>query len=930
MKKTCILLFILSFSTALHSQNNVWNEILEKTSSSVVSIEIDIVRSFDTERNQSSQATGFIVDADKGIILTNRHVVTTGPIRARAIFFNQEKIELTPLYRDPIHDFGFFKYDPNQLGFTSPEGLSFSSVPLEVGEEIRVLGNDAGEQLSILAGTIAKLDRQAPDYGRGNYNDFNTFYYQAASSTSGGSSGAPVINIRGEVVALNAGANSQSASSFFLPLNQIKSALEQIKNNLLVTRGTLLTEFIYTPFVELRRLGLPSYAEEISKSFFPSQTGLLMVSRILPGSDAASLLMPGDILYKIDGDIVTSFEPLSLVLDKRVNEKIEVELFRNGKLEKKTISVTDLHSITPDSYIEYGGGIFHNLSYQQARHYNLPINGIYVADPGYILGSAAIPRRSVIFEINNIKVSDLETFKDIMVQIPARAKIVVRFVQIDSPRVERQRIVSNIENWFPSRFCMRDSLSELWPCENIFFRESESSLAIEAPSFSLPASNDYLDEINKSLVLVNFDMPYLVSGVSDRHYYGTGLIVDKESGLVVVDRNTVPVSIGDVRITFGGSIEVPGEVSYIHPLHNLAIVSYDPDLLDDSSIKNAKLLSLNLNPRDEVTVVGLKADHQLFSQSSEVASTDSINLPNSMSFRFIDSNLDGVNLVNGPNDFDGVILNDDGSVIALWSSFAFSSGREMSQKNIGIPIDLVEDMIYRYKEGLPIRSLDVNWRYMPLSAARKFGVPDEWIERYERVNTKTRRMLTVAGAVSGSPVGTLFDEGDILLSINNEPISSYRSAEVASQKDNIEIALFRRGEIVSLDIDSGFLLPGSNIGHVFNWAGALIQDPHRPLSLQTPMDKKGVYISSISYGSPANRFRLFAGRKIIALNGQEISNLEHFVKIVEDLDTNIPIRLNTVNWNGQSQVITLDLDEYFWPSYGLIRNDGTWSRYYLN
>ena len=58
--------------------------------------------------------------------------------------------------------------------------------------------------------------------------------------------------------------------------------------------------------------------------------------------------------------------------------------------------------------------------------------------------------------------------------------------------------------------------------------------------------------------------------------------------------------------------------------------------------------------------------------------------------------------------------------------------------------------------------------------------------------------------------------------------------------------------------------------------------------------------------------------------------IEHFVKIVEDLDTNIPIRLNTVNWNGQSQVITLDLDEYFWPSYGLIRNDGTWSRYYLN
>src|SRR6266566_2378055 len=877
--------------------NPDWADTLERIAGSVVSIDVDSTRAFDTEWNSSAQATGFVVDAERGLILTNRHVVTPGPVTAEATFLNREEVQLYPVYRDPVHDFGIYRYHPQKLRFIKPKALQLYPEGAQIGREIRVVGNNAGEQLSILAGTLARLDRDAPAYGVAKYNDFNTFYLQAASGTSGGSSGSPVIDIRGRVVGLNAGGANGAASSFYLPLGRVRRALELIQQGKPVPRGTLYTVFNYMPYDELERLGLDASTEAAVRKSFPRYTGMLVVTEVLPGSPSASVLQPGDILMRLNGRYVTQFEPLEDVIDGSVGKEVGLELERGGKVLSAKLPVGDLHAITPSAYAEFGDAVVNTMSYQQARHFNVPTRGVYIANPGYVFGAAGIPRGALILELEGKKTDTLKDFEAGIAQLANGEHATVRYITIDDPNNTDLRAVRMDRLWFPVRHCDRDDAKGLWDCQQLPAGSQPKPEPVSSTAF--PHFKDpRLNALAPSLALVTFDMPYSVSGITERNYHGTGLVVDAQRGLVVVDRNTVPVAIGDVTIIFGAT-----------------------------PVKSAHLTPRELTAGEPVWVVGLGADSQMHARKTEIAGIDPLELPLSRTMRFRDSNLETVQLVNPPLEFDGVLADKAGNVLGTWSSFAYESGRELSQDTRGVPIDLVADMLERVRNERPLHSLEAELGVLSLATAREIGLPQRWAQRLAQHAPTRRQALTVVRLVGGSAAAQRLQQGDLLLAIDGGVVTRFREVEkAAADKESVQVTVWSGQGEQTLEVPTAEL-PGTDIDRLVEWAGATLQAPHRAMSVQRGIAPVGVYVAYFSYGSPATRYGLYPGRRIVEVDGVATPDLDTFLKTVTGRPDRSSVRLKTITWNNAPEVITLKLDKHYWPAYELTHTmEGGWVR----
>ena len=101
------------------------------------------------------------------------------------------------------------------------------------------------------------------------------------------------------------------------------------------------------------------------------------------------------------------------------------------------------------------------------------------------------------------------------------------------------------------------------------------------------------------------------------------------------------------------------------------------------------------------------------------------------------------------------------------------------------------------------------------------------------------------------------------------------------------------------------------------------------MAAQRGVSTEGVYVAYFSYGSPATRYGLWAGRRVVAVNEVPTPDLEAFIDAVKDIRHRDSVRLRTVTWNGMAEVITLKLDMQYWPGYEIRRTDEGWRRFDL-
>ncbi|NIM71720.1 MAG: Do family serine endopeptidase [Gammaproteobacteria bacterium] len=315
------------------------------------------------QRPQLSAGSGVVIDAERGYVVTNHHVIESAS-EIIVTLKDRRKLEAELVGSDPGTDIALLK--------VAPEGLTAlelgDSDALEVGDFVVAIGNPFGLGQTVTSGIVSALGRTGLNVH--GYEDF----IQTDASINPGNSGGALINLKGELIGINSVIIGPSGGNvgigFAVPSNMTRSIVEQLAEYGEVRRG---------------RLGvlIQDLTPELAEALNLTVSEGAVITRIEPDSPAEKAgLAAGDVIVAADAAEVTSSAELRNVIGLvRVGEEVNLTVLRDGGRRNIKVRVGVVERATyagSESAPQLSGAVFQAMGPEHPLHGQ--IDGVVVAD----------------------------------------------------------------------------------------------------------------------------------------------------------------------------------------------------------------------------------------------------------------------------------------------------------------------------------------------------------------------------------------------------------------------------------------------------------------------------------------------------------------------------------------------------------------------
>ncbi|MEM7194521.1 MAG: Do family serine endopeptidase [Pseudomonadota bacterium] len=346
-------------------------------------------------RPSQSRGSGVIVNADRGLVITNHHVID-GADEISVTTKDGRSFDAELVGSDAGSDVAILRIDADNI--TAIElGVSGD---LNVGDFVVAIGSPFGLSQTVTSGIVSALGRSG--LGIEGYEDF----IQTDASINPGNSGGALVNLRGELIGINTAILSRTGGSvgigFAIPIDMVSTLMNQLVEFGDVKRGLL--------GVRMQDLTPP-----LADAFGISGKKGAVVSEVIKGSAAEDVgIQEGDVIVKFNDSIVNDSADLRNAVGLlRAGSEGTVSFYRNGTLKtvKATIKATD-------EIVQNEEGAIDRLDGARLRTAEAEADqpaGVQVVEiePNSPADSTGLLVDDIITEVNRQKVESLDALKKI-------------------------------------------------------------------------------------------------------------------------------------------------------------------------------------------------------------------------------------------------------------------------------------------------------------------------------------------------------------------------------------------------------------------------------------------------------------------------------------------------------------------------------------